>query len=288
MMRQWHNLRAWFDRWYGDTRGTSMITTAVTLPLLIVIIFGIFRLFQVMTVKWFLDRGTREAARYISEDARYWDLKGKATGTGVLTGALPANYYDIEAKRIIMSRLRDVFDDNELYNHVTRTLLVTVTEPILAVKDLPGATPDPDFVDAGELERLCKPFRKYNSEQPGEWRPHQNIRFRVMVELEMPLAWFPRLPYTSDITPTLRFKNRAVGYVQCPRWVGTPRRDPTNPDNFDLDKSRYINREGPALPYRNLATPWYPTVTPVPTSTPVPPTDTPAPPTSTPAPTNTP
>ena len=126
----------------GDTRGTSTVTAAVTLPLLIVLLFGIFGLFRMMAVKWVFDRGTREAARYISEEARFWDLQ-PAVGTAI-SETLPANYYDIEAKRIILSRLADVFSEKTVYDIITHTLQVTVTEPILA--DVPGATPDPDFV----------------------------------------------------------------------------------------------------------------------------------------------
>lgn len=256
-------------RAYGDTRGTSTLTTAVTLPLLIVLLFGIFGLYRMMSVKWVFDRGTREAARYISEEARFWDLS-PASGTAI-SETLPANYYDIEAKRIILSRLADVMSEKSVYDIITHTLKVTVTEPILA--EVPGATPDPNFVQVGSYEELCDPPRVYKSTEPGTFRHPNNIRFRISAELEIPIAWMPRLPFTDPITPSLKFRQRAVGYVQCARWTG--QREANDPQ---LDKIERYSREGPAIPYRYLATPWFPTVTPAPTSTPAPPTASPTPP----------
>lgn len=68
-------LRRWRERWGNDERGTSMITTVVTIPLFLVILLGIFGLFRVMAVKWVLNRGVREAAQYVSEDGRYWKFQ---------------------------------------------------------------------------------------------------------------------------------------------------------------------------------------------------------------------
>lgn len=280
-------LQAWLKALHGDTRGTSMVTTAVTLPLLILLIFGIFGLFRLMMVKWVFDRGTREAARYISEEARFWDLQ-PASGTPI-SETLPADYYDIEAKRIILSRLGDVIAEKTIYDIITHTLVVSVTEPILA--NAPGATPDPNYVVplltpptpdpnatpgtvTGSMQELCDwSPRGYSKEQPGTFRPANNIRFRVYAEMDLPLMWLPRLPYASPITPTLKFKQRAIGYVQCARWSGE--REANDPQ---IDKVERYSREGPALDYRFLATPYFPTVTAVPTYTTAPPaTATPTP-----------
>jgi len=256
-------LRGWLRALVGDERGTSMVTAVITLPLLIVILLGIFYLFEVMSVKWVLDRGTREAARYITDEGRWWNLEPKIGANGVMTTSLPADYYDLEAKRIVLSRLRDVFNDYAIYNIVTKTLVVNVTEPILA--KVPGATPDPDYVEEGAVKELCETTRRYKAPEPGTFRHPNNVRFRVYSELDMPVRWVPRLPYTDPYTITLKLKSRATGYVQCVRWSGE------NQANFtSIDKIKFYSEEGPAVPYRDMATPWFPTVTAVPTATGVP------------------
>lgn len=262
-MNMWQRCKAagrrWTADWHDDERGTSMITTVVTLPLFLVILLGIFGLFRVLAVKWVMNRGVQEAAQYLSEDGRYWELNQTVGGTvGVSNTFLPADYYDIEARRIVISRLRDVFNDDQIYNFVTDTLVVNVTEPILA--EVPGATPDPDRIEIGQIDDICDKPRIYKAEEPGEFRHWNNIRFRVYAELEMPLPWMPFIPFTTQITPTLKFQNRAVGYVQCPRWNGTR-------EGMEIDKSKELAREGPGLKYRNMATPWFPTVTPLPAPT---------------------
>lgn len=265
MAMNWRTqLRYWLSELKDDRRGTSMVTTAVTLPLLIILFLGIFGLFRMMAGKWVFDRGVREAARYVSEEGRYWDLQPSAS--------LPANYYEIEARRIILSRLRDVFSYSQVYDVLTHTLQVSVTEPILA--ESPNAPPGQQYpVQEGDIDKLCSFWRAYNETKPGEFRHHQNVRFMIYASMDVPFGWMPRLPFSDPITPTLTFKNRAIGYVQCPRWSGIA--EPSGPP-----KPWRYGREGPAIPFRNMATPWFPTVTPVPTSTPAP-SNTPAP-TSTP------
>lgn len=253
-------VRRWRERWGDDDRGTSTITTVVTIPLFLVILMGIFGLFRMMSVKWVMNRGVREAAQYISEDGRYWKFQDAQFGgtAGVTNTIKPADYFDIEAKRIILSRLRDVFNDDDIYNTYSHTLKVTVTEPILA--GVPGATPDPDKVDIGlfeDIAKVCQNKGTYKAENPGEFHHWNNIRFRVYAEMDMPLPWMPFIPWTTPITPTLTFRNRAVGYIQCPRWIGTR-------EAGVIDKSEIFAREAPALKYRNMATAWYPTVTPLP------------------------
>jgi len=280
-------------RWHEDERGSSTVTTAVTMPLLLVVLFGAFGLFRVMTFKWALDRGTREAAQYLGEEASFWEERlegGKPLQVGVdpnlIEGIPPADYYDIEAKRIIMSRLMSVvnIDDKEhkaVYDVLTRTLQVSVTEPVLSYfvdSTAVGATQP--ITQGAVLDELCIRPNRYNKKYQDnqEWRHWENIRFRVFTSLDMPVAWVPFLPYTETYSVTLTFKNRAVGYVECARFAGE--REKAGDAGAGADKTYLYGREGPALNYRKLATPYFPTVTPVPTNTPLP-TNTPAPPTVT-------
>lgn len=279
-------------RWQTDERGTSTVTTAVTLPLLLVILFGTFHLFRVMTFKWALDRGVSEAARYLGEEASFWESRlegGKPLSIGLdpnkIEGIPPANFYDIEAKRIIFSRLMNVVnvaDDFErvyVYDVLTRTLQVTVTEPVLSYfNDTSAVGATQPITQGATLEDLCsRPNRyttKYQDNQ--EWRHWENIRFRVFATVDMPVVWVPFLPYTTTTRVKMHFSNRSVGYVECARFSGE--REKAGEDGSGADKTYLYGREGPALNYRVLATPYFPTVTPAPTNTP-PPTITPPPPT---------
>ncbi len=253
--------RTW-RRWNDDTFGASMVTTAVTLPVLILVVFTTFHMFRVMLVKWSFDRGVREAARYISEDAAFWEQRFEGAGNlvdeaGMDLGVPPADYYDIEAKRIIVSRLRDVFSYNQVYNVITNTVQVTVTEPFLSEMVESGQVNVTDVITAEQgatMEEICDPPRRFNTDGEGDYRHWDNIRFRVYATMDMPLLWPVKIPWTDPHTVTLQFSNRAIGYVQCARWSG--QRDASN-----TDKTRLYGRQGPALKYRTLSTPGFPTVT---------------------------
>jgi hypothetical protein len=257
-------------RWRRDTRGTSMVTTALTLPVLLVIVIGFWWLYLMISIKQSLHHGVLDAANYISDQARYWNIdpSGKS---GVVTQVegiegdqvLPADFYDQEARRVITNRLRDLY----YYSHdeltgITNTLTVTVTEPALAFA--PGSDMTVT-VPVGFVGGLCDP----KADEEGEYRHPHNVRFRIYAEFEVPAFWMVRIPLMDPIRITLR--DRATGYVQCPRWTG----------KGNVDKSKVYAQEGPYMVYRTTATPYRPTVTPYPTNTPPPPTETP-PPTATP------
>jgi len=290
----WSELRR---RWNDDERGTSTITTAVTLPLLLVVLFGTFHLFRVMTLKWALDRGVRDAAQYLGEESSFWEARlqgGKPLTVGQdpakVEGIPPADFYDIEAKRIILSRVLNVVnivDQKPIYDILTKTLHITVTEPVLSYfydRTAVGAT-EP-ITQGATLDSICsRSTRGYTQkfQDNHEWRAWENIRFRVYATLDMPMAWVPFIPYTKTYTVTMRFKNRAVGYVECARWSGE--REKAGDEGSGADKTYMYGREGPSLNFRTLATPYFPTVTPAPTETPKPtPTITPGGPTITPTP----
>jgi len=244
-----------------DCRGSSMVTTAVTLPLLIVLLSGIYFMLWFLTVKQTLHHGVLDAASYISDQARYWNIDPTGqSGVADPTGAVPlypGDYYDWEARRVIANRLRDFLLPT---SEITSNLHVTVTEPILAfAPDATGQTP----VDLGQDWReagLCSSGREYT--EKGQYRPPENIRFLIMATYQVEL-WNVRLPFTDPIDITLH--DRATGYVQCPRWNGQMERD-------DPDKSKWLGQEGPYMPYRMPVTPGFPTITAT-----VPPTVTPRP-----------
>ena len=236
-----------------DDHGTSMITTAITLPLLITIFLGIFWVALFMFSRWMLRQGTNEAAQYISEQSRYWNINPAASGD-----VFPADWYDLEAHRIIGSRLRDILPYS--LQQISDTLTVTVTEPTIAMS----------------IEKdLCVP----GDRMPGDYRPFDETGFMVQARWAVPF-WSVRLPFDfKGWRRTLVFHERTVGQMQCPRWTGKGQAE---------DKSRIYGGKGPAIGYAKVPGPLPsrapPTVTALPTVTP-PPTVTP---TFTPVPTVTP
>ncbi len=256
-------LRRALRRWRADTRGTSMVTTAITLPLLIVILFGIWYLFWWLMVKQALHNGVRDAAQFATEEGRYWNISEES---GIESEEiLPQDYYDIEARRMVENRIRDI--GNWTSSTLQSALVVRVDEPILA--HAPDKAPEVP-IDEGYIDSLCDPDVGNPSSVPGstDYRLPENIRLRVWAELSLPVLPV-RIPYMDMITVTLR--DRAIGYVQCPRWRG--RREAGVED-----QSRKVAAEYPYLPVRFPSTPSYPTVTVEPppgTSTPLPPSPTP-------------
>jgi hypothetical protein len=252
-------LRRLAARWRRDTRGTSMVTTAITLPVLIMLLFGLWYTFWWLTVKQSLHLGVTDAARYATEYGRYWRID-PTERSGVEGDILPADFYDQEARRIVASRLRDISAwTTETLN---AGLVVRVDEPVLAYNP---NKPDEAPIEEGFTEALCDPDE---SEAPA-YRLPENIRLRVYAELNLP--FFPvRIPYMPPITVTL--SDRAIGYVQCPRWRGQR-------EAGENDQSRKIGSEAPFFPFRNpLPTLPYPTVTTEPPTGTPPPSGTTSPP----------
>jgi hypothetical protein len=231
-------------RWIRDDRGTSMITTAVTLPLLVVVMLGIFWLGLFMYARWMLRQGTNDAAQHISEQGRFWNIDQSESAD-----LLPEDWYDMEAYRVIGNRLLEVLPHS--LEQISATLTVTVTEPAIAT-------------DA--TKEVCVP----GDREVGEYRTFEETRFMVEARWAVPF-WSVRLPFDFDRWGrTLVYHERTIGHLQCPRWTGR---------GGNEDKSRTYGAEGPPLPYAQstkLPTRAPVTVTPAP-----PPTETPGP-TSTP------
>ncbi|MFQ5459660.1 MAG: TadE/TadG family type IV pilus assembly protein [Anaerolineae bacterium] len=234
------SLRTRLKRWRDDERGTSMITAAVTLPLLIVVVLGIYYLGLFMYARWMFREATNEAAQYVSEQGRYWNINPEASGD-----LYPADWYDLEAHRIIASRLRDVLPYRR--EQISATLRVTVTEPAVAT---------------GAVDReVCVPGER----DQGDYRPFEETGFMVEASWSVPF-WHVTLPY--DIVNAGRqlvFHERTIGHLQCPRWTVKSAVE---------DESRIYGAEGPALPHRSTPGPFPyrgpPTVTPLPTNTKLP------------------
>jgi hypothetical protein len=236
-------------RWQADVRGSSMVTTAVTLPLLLIILLGIWYSFWWFTVKQALHHGVADAARQATEYGRYWNID--PTGkSGIESDVLPKDYYDLEARRMVENRLRDI--SNWSTQTMQNGLVVRVEEPVVAYEE--GAAPP---IDEGYIKSMCDP----EAEEVGDYRIPENIRLRVYAELALPFFQV-KIPYMTPITVTLT--DRAIGYVQCPRWVGQ-REGAVN------DQSEKLGSEAPYMPYRFPSAPNYPTVTaPAPTAAPGP------------------
>jgi hypothetical protein len=234
-----------------------MVTTAATLPLFIVIVLGIWWLTLFMFVRFMSRQAVNDAALYISDQARYWNINPNVPDPP----PVPADWYDQEARRIVINRLRDILPYGA--EVITNSLAVTVTEPLVAT----GAIAD---------KPLCDP----DDRELGNFRPFEEYGFMVVADFEVPF-WNVRIPHMTPWNFGVRFKDRAVGYVQCPRWTGKDIQD---------DSKRY-SQEVPSPPNRRPTpgvTP--PTVTAVPSPTGTA-TETPGPsptPTQTPTPVETP
>ncbi len=263
------------QRWREDRRGSSMLTTAVTLPLLFLLVMLIFYLIMLLVIKWQLDRGTQEAARHIGEQARYWEISGTQqmnpfSPTEKISGtmAIPEDFYEIEAKRIIVSRLRDLRFYIPAY--IDANLLVSVTEPALTGSNdaSPVVEGDEYGPTNGTLVQICNEVRgERGTVDMGQYLYHKNVRFLIRSSFTIP--WWVTIPFT-DSWRMITLQDRALGYVQCPRWWGQR-------EGQDYDKSRWLGVEGPEIGWRfGLATPGWPTVTvpPDPTATPIVPTAT--------------
>lgn len=240
-----------------DRRGTSMVTSALLLPLLIVLFLGTFWVLALLFAKWQLSEGTREAAQHLSEMGRIWVISGTQiydpSGTGNSSESydpLPAEFFEWEAKRVAAMRMRTIFPTDE----ITARLMVTVTEPALSYG--PNSN---EVVDEGFIDNPCPKERR--SVREGDYLAPENVRLLVRTSYEIP--WLVRMPWDGDRYITIH--DRAVGFMQCPRWVGQQ-------DADIYDKSILYNVQGPHLPRREtFPFPVYPTITPVPpTITPTP------------------
>ena len=60
------------ERLRRDTRGVSVVTYALILPLFIVAVFGILEIWRVMSIRQSLHLGTYQAARALSAQGRQW------------------------------------------------------------------------------------------------------------------------------------------------------------------------------------------------------------------------
>lgn len=241
-------------RFSRDERGTSMVTTAITLPLLIIVVMGIYWAMWFFTIKQTLHHGLLDAANFISDQARFWNIdptgaSNVADASGDDSIILPANYYDMEAKRVVANRLRDFMLPAPM---ITTNLFVTVTEPILAYNpENPQAPIEVGLSDKGLCWKDASEVQDYVGE--GLFRAPENVRFLVLAKYDVPL-WDVNLPWTeSRFAITLH--DRATGYVQCPRWSGQL-------EAADPNKSQWLAQEGPFMPYRLPISVSFPTVTP--------------------------
>jgi hypothetical protein len=223
-------------RWLRDDRGTSMITTVVTLPLLLVIMLGIFWLGVFMYARWMLRQGANDAAQHISEQGRFWNIDPSQSDD-----LLPEDWYDTEAYRVIANRLREVMPYS--LEQISSTLTVTVTEPAIAT--------DP-------TKDICVP----GDRQLGEYRTFDETRFMVQARWAVPVVAV-RLPFDiAGWNRSLVYHERTIGHLQCPRWTGKGAAE---------DLSKTYGAKGPSLPYSDapppLATRAPVTVTPLPAPT---------------------
>jgi Flp pilus assembly protein TadG len=61
-----------------DERGVTVVTFALVLPIFLLVIFGMFEVWEIMSVKESLHLAMRKVAVYLTEEGRYLDWPGEA------------------------------------------------------------------------------------------------------------------------------------------------------------------------------------------------------------------
>jgi hypothetical protein len=92
-----------------DKRGAILVQTMVILPILVLVVFGGFEVWKVMSVKQSLTSGTSEAARYLSfnpedkDKAKKYIISKELSNNGLIGDAnlvLAVRYYDASGRQI--------------------------------------------------------------------------------------------------------------------------------------------------------------------------------------------
>ncbi len=90
-------------RWRRETLGASVVTYAFILPLFVVLVFGTFQVWRVISVRQSLSLGTYQAARYISSHGRTW-----------LGPNTPSSAWEGAAREAAETIVNDELEENDL------------------------------------------------------------------------------------------------------------------------------------------------------------------------------
>ena len=176
--------------WVLDQRGSPLIEFVLVLPLFLILIFGSFVVWKIVSAKQSLASGTYQAARYLSVEGRYLDYAPDLDDD-------PDDWQD--AARVIIVR--------ELGNN---SLLRPLPQPVVTIE--PPVRPQ------------CPPDDAVRTPMPHLKRALFTVRAKIT------LPWPVRIPFLETITETITLEEKRTSYIECGPIFGptpTPTPSPT-------------------------------------------------------------
>lgn len=180
---------AHLDAFRRDERGTSVLTFAMLMPLVLLLVMGAAGLLQIMAVKSSLAAGVYDATQYLTYEARRYAPEDWERGGRV----------ERDVTRIVQARLAPPSLMGAVAALGPDNPAVQVTPP-----------------DEAVLESLCEPLLELRALEP--------YSFSVETRLQLDGARsIPLLGRLVNFTVT----EEARAHVECPRgWEPTPGREP--------------------------------------------------------------
>ena len=182
--------------WIREQRGSALIQFVLVLPIFLIIIFGSFAVWRVISAKQSLASGTYQAARYLSVEGRFLHYYPDEDDD-------PDDWEDVA--RIIIA--------NELKNN---SLLSPSPQPIISFEPEPPDGP--------------KCPRQRCTEASNAMDCLRDALFTIRAEITLP--WLARIPFLDPENITLAEKR--TSYIECepifapaPTPTSTPAPTPT-------------------------------------------------------------
>ena len=178
------------ETWVSDQRGSPLIEFVLVLPLFLILVFGSFAVWKIVSAKQSLASGTYQAARYLSVEGRYLDYAPDLDDD-------PDDWQD--AARIIIT--------SELENN---SLLRPLPQPVITIE--PPSRPE------------CPRQRCMEDRYAVDCLLDALFTVRAEITLPQPV----RIPFLGSETITLEEKR--TSYIECGPILGptpTPTPPPT-------------------------------------------------------------
>ena len=172
-----------------DERGTSVLTFAVLMPLVLLLVMGAAGLLQIMAVKSFMAAGVYDATQYLTYEARRYAPGDWQPGGGV----------EQDVTRIVQARLAPPSLMGAFAALGPDNPSVQVTPP-----------------DEAVLEALCDPRLELRALEP----------YSFSIETRLQLDGARAIPFLGRLV-NFTVAEQARSHVECPRgWEPTPGREP--------------------------------------------------------------
>lgn len=172
-----------------DERGTSVLTFAMLMPLVLLLVMGAAGLLQIMAVKSFMAAGVYDATQYLSYEARRYAPEDWQPGGRV----------EQDVTRIVQARL------------APPSLMAAIAA---LGPDNPAVQITPP--DEAVLEELCDPRLELRALEP----------YSFSIETRLQLDGARAIPFLGRLV-NFTVTEEARSHVECPRgWEPTPGREP--------------------------------------------------------------